>query len=145
MTMRDIDKRKRAIKIIISLVVLFLCAGGLYHYRYKFDLSKSLLTRKNRTENSKNVMVKVTTHVGSKILLDIEMAIPCEDGKQRADLTRNLKTIKSDLLTSIDHTDMEGWIRERKFGAIKSQLLEIVNRHVDKPVKHLYFQSFLYF
>ena len=143
--MRDIDKRKRSIKIIISLIVFFLCAGGLYHYRYQFSLSKGLLTGRNRAGHSKHVMINVRTHVGTEILLDMKMAIPCEDKKQRADLTRNLKTIKSDLLTSIDHADMADWIRERKFGAIKCQLLETINSHIDKPVKNLYFQSFNYF
>ena len=52
--------------------------------------------------------------------------------------------IKSDMITNIDQEQMNKWVKERDFVAIKSELLKVINTHTKKPVEHIYFDSFLY-
>jgi len=51
--------------------------------------------------------------------------------------------IKSDFLTNLDQTEVDEWVRDGKFGVIKTELLKIVNHYTDKPVENLYFESFI--
>ena len=70
------------------------------------------------------------------------MAIPCENMEQSIDLNRKMEKIKNDILVSFDHKEMEEWVEQRDFEAIRSKYLKIINQHTDKPVKDLYFASF---
>jgi len=73
----------------------------------------------------------------------MEMAIPCEDEERLADLTNKMRIIKSDFLTNLDQTKTEEWVRNGDLGAIKTELVKIVNHYTDKPVENLYFESFI--
>lgn len=73
----------------------------------------------------------------------MEMVIPCEDENQLSDLKSKLHIIKSDFLTSLDQIQIYKQVKDGNLRAIKAELLKIVNRHIDKPVEDLYFESFI--
>ena len=70
------------------------------------------------------------------------MAIPYENREQRIDIKRNMQKIKNDILITFDQKEMEKWVEQRNFVAIKSNYLKIINKHTDKPVKDVYFAAF---
>lgn len=72
------------------------------------------------------------------------MAIPYENKKQYEDLNGKMDRIKSDMLTNLDQQEMNKWIKERDYVAIKGELLKIINKHTQKPIENIYFDSFLY-
>jgi hypothetical protein len=48
------------------------------------------------------------------------------------------------MLTNIDQEEMNKWVKERNYVAIKSELLNVINKHTKKPIEYIYFESFLY-
>ncbi len=91
---------------------------------------------------SRHVKHSVVLNIGERNFLKMEIAIPYENMEQSIDLKRKMKKIHNDILVSFDHKEMEEWVKQRDFEAIKSKYLKIINQHTDKPVKDLYFKTF---
>ena len=131
---------------ITTFVAGFLIFGvwALLYYDKNINLRAISLSKivKNR-EDPKNVKCDVIQNIGKNGLLSMEMVIPCEDEGQLADLNKKMYMIKTDFLTNLDQTEVDEWIRNGKFGVIKTELLKIVNHYTDKPVENLYFESFI--
>lgn len=123
---------------------LIFCSWAFFHYEKRLNLSNISILKTIRGEKS-NEQVKCATvlNIGKQGLLSMEMVIPCEDEDQVSDLTSKLHIIKSDFLTSLDQIQIDKWVKEGNLRAIKAEFLKIVNRHIDKPVENLYFESFI--
>ena len=139
------NKAKRKI-FVTSLLAALLIFGlwALLYYDKKFNLHEISLSRLiHNREAITNVKCSVVQSFGKKSLLSIKMAIPCENDEQLTDLTNKMHIIKSDFLTNFDQKRLEEWVRNGNLGAIKTELLKIVNHYADKPVENLYFESFI--
>ena len=127
--------------LIVGLSVL--CVGLLDHYEADINFSNiSIKKRKKDDGYSQHLKYKMVSNIGESNILKMEMAIPYENREQRLDLKRNMQKIKNDILVTFDQKEMEEWVEQRNFKAIKSKYLAIINQHTDKPVKDLFFASF---
>ncbi|MCD6298696.1 MAG: flagellar basal body-associated FliL family protein [Deltaproteobacteria bacterium] len=131
---------------IVSLLAGLLIFGvwALLYYDKKINLHEISLSKIiNNRDDITSVKCKVVQSFGKNGLLSMEMAIPCEDEKQLADLTKKMHIIKSDFLTNFDQMKIGEWVRNGDLRAIKAELLKIVNHYTDKPVENIYFESFI--
>ena len=71
------------------------------------------------------------------------MAIPCKDGSQYRRLEAKKQGLKSDILTGLNQEDLARWVEERDFGAIKFEVLKVINKYSERPVEDIYFDSFM--
>jgi flagellar basal body-associated protein FliL len=127
--------------LIIGLSVL--CIGFINHNKADINFSKISMKKTRQNDGySRHVKYNVVLNIGERNFLKMEMAIPCENMEQSIDLNRKMEKIKNDILVSFDHKEMEEWVEQRDFEAIRSKYLKIINQHTDKPVKDLYFASF---
>jgi len=132
--------------IILVLGLIIVIGGVLNHYRGEINLSK-VFREKTKKDDGFLGYVKygIVSNAGRNVRLKMELAIPYEDDKQRNDLTIKMSRIKSDFLMEIDQVEMEKWVNKREFSTIKGRLLKIINRHTNKPVEELYFESFNFY
>ena len=127
--------------LIIGLSVL--CIGLLDHYKADINFSKISIKKCKRDDGySRHLRYKMVSNLGEGKILKMEMAIPYENREERIDLKRNMQKIKNDILVTFDQEEMEEWVEQRNFEAIKSKYLAIINQYTDKPVKELFFASF---
>ena len=98
---------------------------------------------RNSGQPLKNVRCEWLATVGNKQLRMV-FSIASEDLAQREALLRKLPRIKHDLQVYSNRTETVSWCEGRDFAAIKSHLLEIVNRHSPRSVKALYIETFYY-
>ena len=103
-----------------------------------------MLKQKEDKNGFNYLKLQFQTNMGAQNYLMLEMAIPYENKSQYADLSQKIDRIKSDMLTDIDQKAMIKWVEERDFAAIKSELLNVINKHTKRPIEHIYFDSFLY-
>lgn len=125
------------------LIIVFFCAliGVVYHFRHEMHIPE--FTLDPARGGGRTVTCRLVASVGSKSLR-VGFSIPTEDKEQKEHLVHELPRIKNDLLMSADTPDLVSLYEKRDFAAIKSSLLRAVNRHADRPVKTLYFESFFY-
>lgn len=136
-------KKKMFIGSLLAGLLIF-SVWALLYYDKGINLHIISLSRIiNNREDITSVKCKVVQSFGKKGLLSMEMAIPCEDEKQLADLTKKMHIIKSDFLTNLDQMKIEEWVRNGELRTMKTELLKIVNNYTDKPVENLYFESFI--
>jgi len=103
-----------------------------------------MIRQKQDNNGSNYIKCKLFSNLGTQNYLMLEMAIPYENKSQYEDLNGKIDRIKSDMVTNIDHREMNKWVKERDYVAIKGALLKVINKHSKTPIKHLYFDSFLY-
>jgi len=144
--MKSNDNNKKVLAIVLSvLVVIAICVAIGFQHNENLDFQKlSMIKQKKAGKKSKYVKCQLFSNIGSQNYLMMEMAIPYEDKTQYSELNRKLDRIKSDMLTDIDQKSMTEWVKERDYDAIKGELLKVINKHTEKPVEHIYFDSFLY-
>jgi flagellar basal body-associated protein FliL len=134
--------------IAIVLIIGVIGASVWFVYGDKADIHWPDIRIKRLTgteAGTETVACKVVSNMGTNgLLLRFNMVIPCEDKDQKADLTKQMSRVKSDLLVHLDQAEMARWVRERNFESIKSELLKIVNRHSKRPVNEIFFDSFNY-
>lgn len=146
--MKDNSKNRRFIVIFstLSLLLIFSVVGFYYHDEEINFFMVSMI--KNRTTDNEidtsQVNFRVLSNVGAREYLNAEIVVPCENDGQYYELTRKMNRIKSDILLIVNQDDMEKWIKERNFAAIKYQYLKIINLHAKIPVKNIYFDSLHY-
>lgn len=99
---------------------------------------------KNEIQTDREVYFDVVSDVNEDSILKIGIILVCEDRKQQKSLEKQLSQIKSDFLLSVNKAEMDGWVRDRNFDAMKKRLTEIVNRCSDTTIKGIYLDSFNY-
>jgi flagellar basal body-associated protein FliL len=136
----------RFLAIVLSVFVLIvICAASFFYQNEKITFQNiSMLKQKEDKNGSNYLKLQFQTNMGAQNYLMLEMAIPYENKTQYADLSQKIDRIKSDMLTDIDQKAMNKWVEERDFAAIKSELLNVINKHTKRPIEHIYFDSFLY-
>jgi flagellar basal body-associated protein FliL len=136
----------RFLAIILSVFVLIvICVAAFFYQNEKITFQNiSMLKQKEDKNGSNYLKLQFQTNLGTQNYLMLEMAIPYENKTQYADLSQKIDKIKSDMLTDIDQKAMNKWVEERDFDAIKSELLNVINKHTKRPIEHIYFDSFLY-
>ncbi|MBL7181244.1 MAG: flagellar basal body-associated FliL family protein [Desulfobacterales bacterium] len=130
--------------IIISVIgLLVLGAGILNHFKKEIKLPEISLqkTKKEDDGYSRYVKCSIVSNIGPQNILKMEMAIPYENKEQCMDLKRNMNRIKNDFIVRIEQQDMEAWVTQKDFAAIKSEYIKIINQNISKPVQNLYFKS----
>ena len=132
--------------IIISIAFIMVFSFAMvYHYREVLELpeiswEKIMPHSRERT----HFRCTFTSRIGRRGSLKAEVNVPCNDLKQQRKLSAMKKQIQSDFLMTVDQMALEKWIKERNYEAIRREFLRVVNRHTDKPVKEIYFDSLLY-
>jgi flagellar basal body-associated protein FliL len=119
--------------------------GILYHYREILEFPEISWEKIMPTDSRKTtVNCTITSRMGRRGALKAEVKIPCKDKKQKEKLSRMKKQIQSDFLMTVDQMALQGWIKERNYEAIRKEMLRVINRHTDEPIKNIYFDSLLY-
>ena len=85
----------------------------------------------------------VTTVEGTHCLL-MKLAIPCEDMKQRLQLTRNLPKFKNQFMMKISEPGMKEAVKNRDFETIRQHVLAILHTISGKSPDTVYFERFIY-
>ena len=136
----------RFLAIVLSVFVLIvICVAAFFYHNEKITFKNISVLRQKKDKNGSNYLkLQLRSNMGTQNYLMLEMAIPYENKTQYADLNQKIDRIKSDMLTEIDQKEMNKWVKERDFVAIKSELLKVINKHTKKPIEHIYFDSFLY-
>ena len=132
--------------IVLSVFVLIvICVAAFFYHNEKINFKNISVLRQKTDKNGSNYLkLQLLSNMGTQNYLMLEMAIPYENITQYEDLNQKIDRIKSDMLTEIDQKEMNKWVKERDFVAIKSELLKVINKHTKKPIEHIYFDSFLY-
>jgi flagellar basal body-associated protein FliL len=123
--------------------LLAVCAGIFYCEREKFrlpDISRASIFEDKKSAGK--VRCFVITNVSDRTYLRLRLAIPCAGKGQRADLERRLPRLKHEFLMVLNEPDMETFIRDRNFEAMRRELVRVVNQNVEQPVETLYFEGF---
>ena len=134
----------RALKILIALILA--CSIGFTYYKtepVKYVIS--FMKNKGKGENEKYVHFDVISNISTTYFIKFGINIPCADKAQADNIERKLPAIKSDFLTTIDHELLEKWIRTRDIATIKANFLQIINKHSDKHIETIFFNTFNYF
>ena len=136
----------RFLAIVLSVFVLIvICVAAFFYHNEKITFKNISVLRQKKDKNGSNYLkLQLRSNMGTQNYLMLQMAIPYENKTQYADLNQKIDRIKSDMLTDIDQKEMNKWVKERNFVAIKSELLKVINKHTKKPIEHIYFDSFLY-
>jgi flagellar basal body-associated protein FliL len=136
----------RFLTIILSVFVLIaICAVAFIHHNEKINFHNISMLKQKKDKNGSNyIKCQLFSNLGNQNYLMLEMAIPYENKTQYTDLNQKIDRIKSDMLTNIDQEEMNKWVKERNYVAIKSELLNVINKHTKKPIEYIYFESFLY-
>jgi flagellar basal body-associated protein FliL len=136
----------RFLAIVLSVFVLIArCVAAFLHQNEKINFQNISMLRQKKDKNGSNYLkCQLMSNLGTQNYLTLEMAIPYENKTQYADLKQKIDRIKSDMLTNIDQEEMNKWVKERDYVAIKGELLKVINKHTKKPIEHIYFDSFLY-
>ncbi len=146
--MKNNGKKKKLTLIFLTLsMLLIFSAAGFYHHKEEINFFMLSIIKNKKADNeidTSQANFRVLSNVGAREYLNAEIVIPCENEDQYYELTRKMNRIKSDILLSVNQDDMEKWIKERNFEAIKYQYLKIINLHVKIPVKNIYFDSLHY-
>jgi flagellar basal body-associated protein FliL len=134
------------LKIVLSVFVLIaICAAAFIHQNETMNFHNISMLRPKKDKNESNyIKCQLFSNIGNQNYLTLKMAIPYENKIQYTDLNQKIDRIKSDMLTNIDQEEMNKWVKERNYVAIKSELLRVINKHTNKPIEHIYFESFLY-
>jgi flagellar basal body-associated protein FliL len=140
------DNKGRFLAIVLSVFVLIvICVTAFIYHNEKMNFQNiSMLRQKKDKGGLKYLKCQLMSNLGTQNYLMLEMAIPYENKTQYADLNQKIDRIKSDMLTNIDQEEMNKWVEERDYVAIKGELLKVINKHTKKPIEHIYFDSFLY-
>jgi flagellar basal body-associated protein FliL len=144
--MKSYDNKGRVLAIVLSVFVLIaICVAAFFHHNENINFKKmSMLSQKKDKNESNYIKCKLFSNIGTQDYLMMEMSIPYENKTQYSELNQKLDRIKSDMLTDIDQKEMNKWVKERDYAAIKGELLKVINKHTKKPIKNIYFDSFLY-
>lgn len=126
---------------VALVVVLGICTVALFHFPSWGDVPM-LVGPSAGTRDVRTVRCSLTSNLGADSVLEMDLAIPYADYRQRNDLLRKMPRIKSDFFTLIDQVEMARWIRERNYDVLKNELLAIINRHSAARVDIFYFESF---
>ena len=142
--MTDIAKKK-----LFSLVVLigFIVLGVTILHRYQGEIRLPRIGLEQAQKDKKYegmVHCSFISNIGNRNHLKVEISIPCYTREQKIQLKKKMENLQSDFIIRIDPMELKGWVQKRNFEAIKNNLLMIINRHTDKPIKKVYFDTFLY-
>lgn len=89
------------------------------------------------------VKCSVASNSGSG-LVRIGLALPYRDPRQREELTQKMPRLQHAFTMAMNRPEMDEFIRERNFEAIRRHFLQVVNEAVDDPVENIYFESFFH-
>jgi flagellar basal body-associated protein FliL len=144
--MKLYDHKRRFLAIVLSVFVLIvICVAAFIHHNEKINFQNISMLRQKKDKNGSNyIKCRLMSNLGTQNFLMLKMAIPYDDKTEYADLNQKMDRIKSDMLTNIDQEEMNTWVKERDYAAIKGELLKVINKHTKKPIEHIYFESFLY-
>jgi len=136
----------RFLAVVLSVFVLIsICVAAFIYHNEKINFHTISMIKQKKDKNGSNyIKCQLFSNLGNQNYLMLEMAIPYENKTQYTDLNQKIDRIKSDMLTNIDQEQMNKWVKERDFVAIKSELLKVINKHTKNPIEHIYFESFLY-
>jgi len=127
---------------VLSLIIFF---GGLivFLYNYREEIHIPQITLEPFRHSGGNVECLVVTTIRDKSLR-LSFSIPAKDKRHRERLIRELPRIKHELLMSADDPEMVSYFEKRDFVSIRKKVIELVNKHLEKPVDTVYFDSFFY-
>ena len=139
------DNARLSTTVLTVFALIAVCAVILFYRKDSIDLQNLSMVRQNKDKRgSKYIKCQFFSNIGAQNYLMLEMSIPCENTTQYEDLNQKIDRIKSDMLININPEEMKKWVGDRNFVSIKGELLNIINRHANMPVEHIYFDSFLY-
>ena len=129
---------------ILGVLVLICCLGLVWYHSDSKNIQISSFKFNKKNTSGKTVKVSIISNLGPKYLMKMNIAIPCSDKAQCADLTQNKSRMKSGFLTQLGREEMKDLIDDRDFKAIKKAYMSVINRFAEKPVDNIYIDSFNY-
>jgi flagellar basal body-associated protein FliL len=129
---------------ILGVLVLILCIGLVWYHSDSKNIQISTFKFSKKKQYQKTVPVSIISNLGPKHLMKMNIAIPCDDKAQCADLTQNISRMKSAFLTKFDQEEMKTLIDDRDFNAIKKAYMSVINSFAEEPVDNIYIDSFNY-
>ena len=139
------NKEKQKFIIITTIALILCCFFVLFFYQGKHKVNVPAFKERERLKKSDGMeRVKVTFNTGMDGRLGIVMSIPVEHEDQRKDILHNYPKLKNDFLMKVEPKEMNGWVEERNYKAIRKKFLEILNGILEKPIEKVYFDSFFY-
>ncbi|MDD2389203.1 MAG: hypothetical protein PHP23_05660 [Desulfobacterales bacterium] len=129
------NKRQKWFLVLYAVFVVIMAVSLITSGKAKRILSK--FTTEKYPEQY-YVYLEVIFNVDARSHVIITCYIPCGNSLNRVRLRREVSRIKNDILENMSGK-MAILIKERKFEALKSMLLDTINRHTDTPVTDLYF------
>jgi hypothetical protein len=135
---------RKAVTVCVAAVFL---AGSWLFWKYQDELFIPLQQFKRALGDPYSrgqVKCSVVTTVEGTHCLLMKFAIPCEDMKQRLQLTRNLPKLKNQLMMKIGEPEMKEAVKNRDFETIRQHVLAILHTISGKSPDTVYFESFIY-
>jgi flagellar basal body-associated protein FliL len=131
---------------IASLVGILIAAMALiYQQRDRLDLPDfSPQAAPKRSKMIGQIRCTVVSSTSGRNHLRLKVAIPCQNTAQRLELKKKLPRLQHELIMSMGQPEMEEFVRQRNFEAMRRELLQVVNRVSKKPVNTLYFEGFVH-
>ena len=138
-------------KWIIILTMMLVIGTILYKYRNDFKINAVKISSLEKAQKSKNtnslsknkvVITDIHMGIGNELSVGMELACPYTSNKQYSQLWKYGYRIKSDFLLQVGSRQMNTWVKEKNYRAIKAAFLNIVNRYVDDPVTTVYLSKF---
>jgi len=128
----------------MGVLVLIICIGLVWYNSDSKNIQISSFKFNKNKKYEKTVQVSIISNLGPSHLMKMNIAIPCNDRSQCADLTQNMSRMKSGFLTQLGQEEMKDLIDDRDFNAIKKAYMSVINRVAEKPVDNIYIDSFNY-
>lgn len=123
--------------LIMSMALMW------YTYESK-DIRLLAANFKNKETKLRNAHIDFVTNMGTNYHARLEIAVPCENKKQYAEVRQKAPQIKNALITTIEQEEFAMLIATRDFDAIKKTYISVINRFTDKPIDTIYINSFNY-
>jgi len=139
------NKQTQKFITITTIALILCCFFVLYFYQAKHRVSVPAFKDRDMLKKSDGIeRIKVTFNTGMNGRLGIVMSIPIEHEDQRNDILHNYSKLKNDFLMKVEPKEINVWVEERNYKAIRKKFLEILNGILEKPIKKVYFDSFFY-
>ncbi len=136
---------KKLTTCLIFIMLFGALAGLIYHHADSIHIPLFKPLSKKNASPKNTVVCAVVANINPRLILKMNIAVPCEDERQKKDLAGKMPRIKSVFITTMDPKQMKAWVVDRDYASIKSAFLTVVNRFASRPVKDVYFESFNYF
>ena len=131
--------------ILMGFVPFLLLLALAYFFRYEFNISIQLPQESDLTKSLSGTMqCTLISNIQDSHYLRMKLAVPYRDRKQWVEIRNALPKIKNQFIMAISQEGVEEIVQERDFESMRSLLLQIFNKNLERPLDNIYFENFFY-